>query len=142
MLLTILFGIILIVGIIFVILYNTIDNSELNFGVGLLATLLGGVGLFTTVLLIICVNSTPARLSTRAKLTNTVVELSTTYNILIEKDRTLDVYTAIDSYNSKVSEYKTEVTIHQEYLKNPWINWFVCAEYNNFNVDAVSYIDR
>ena len=67
-------------------------------------------------------------------------ELNSTKQVIetIQDDYARSV--AITQYNTNVREFKEDVLMAQLYLKNPWINWFVCHEYNNFDANAVDYI--
>lgn len=71
-----------------------------------------------------------------------VEELNNTYNTLITlntSDNNL-LRLEIVSYNKEVKEFKESIKQAQINLDNPWISWFVCKEYANFNANAVSYI--
>ena len=47
---------------------------------------------------------------------------------------------AATEYNSKVSEFKTNIRRHKMYLANPWINWFIPRAYKEMDANAVDYL--
>lgn len=65
--------------------------------------------------------------SSRAVLENKIE--SETYTIL-----------EVNSYNESVKEYKIMIQTGQNQYANPWINWLSSPVYNEFSIDAVSYL--
>lgn len=47
---------------------------------------------------------------------------------------------AIRDYNDDVKTFKIKILEEQEGLKNPFINWFYCAQYATLDPNVVDYI--
>ena len=69
-----------------------------------------------------------------------VDSLNATYSVLITNVDNESYKISIQQYNQEIREFKTEIKTNQKWLNNPWTNWFMCKEYKNMDVNAVSYI--
>ena len=106
-----------------------------------------GVNTFIGVIMLLIVgcgallNNTPraheeARIAYNAK----VEELTSTREAIYHMTDDYAKSVSITQYNTLVREFKEDIKIGQERLKNPWINWFNNYAYKDFDVDVVSYI--
>lgn len=96
--------------------------------------------IFVTICIISNVSSTIEK--TRIKYQENVISLNATYNCIINSsldDHSKNV--AIQSYNEDVKKFKKEIEDAQSALNNNWTSWFIPPVYNEFDVNAVSYID-
>ena len=127
-------------GIIAAVICHYTD-SDLFFTLSAIGILVGGIFSAASGIVALIANSSPVCIDSRQRYEQNVKNLSTTYKILMEADDGYAKYTAIQQYNVEVKEFKTNILVKQECLKNPWINWFVCRENNNFDANAVQYIE-
>ena len=100
---------------------------------GVTALIMGFGGIVT--------NSSVAKNDITIKLNERIESINNSRKSL-EKKIESSTYTILEvnSYNDSVREYKTEVAQAQKRLDNIWINWLTCSAYNNFDVNAVSYL--
>lgn len=148
MIITILFVIIAVIGLVlFIIGKKKADNDgwwndsgdRLLIG-GSITGLIALVGALTCVILVAIVNSPNSHYAARIHHDELVTEMAINKEMIenITDDHARSV--AIKDYNAKVRAYKADVLETQHYLKSPWVNWFFNAEYASFSVDDISYI--
>ena len=100
-----------------------------------------GIGLITCSIMCIVANSTTFKENKRISLNETIVEIMNTRYVLEHRAETETVTVLeINTYNEKVRNFKNEIKKNQAMLKDPWVNWFVCPVYNEYDPDVVSYL--
>jgi len=80
-------------------------------------------------------NSTYKQEELRIEYRATVEQLNSTYEILENNFEPI----AVHQYNESVKEFKNDIEQAQYRLSNPWIDWFTCCVYNEFDANAVQY---
>lgn len=117
------------------------ETRDVLFLISLSLCLIGGVFSIICGSISICNNSRYTCITEKIKYEEKVTELNTTYDYLMTyNDETYARYTAIQQYNSEVEEFKTNILKKQATLKDPWVCWFECKEYNNMDANSVKYI--
>ena len=138
MLIILLCLILVIVGVILTIKFT----DEVPGIAGCVVAVFFGVVLLAEVIDCIVANSPTSASTVRIKYTENVAHLTATYNMIMTYDQPdYARYTAIQQYNAEVAEFKSEILGNQRLLKNPWVNWFNCYQWNNCDANAVSYIN-
>lgn len=136
MIIIILFGVLLLVSILFIFIskINYWDDKEF---IGWAGTALFGLALFICGLISLLNNASSQCYKAKAWYEQQVTQLNNTYETL-----TTHAYNpiAIQQYNSEVAEFKGKIIAAQLSLNNPWISWFECKEYKNMSAEAVKYV--
>ena len=139
MILTILFGVLFVAGIVLGIVFW--ERIEAISFIGAFVALCSSIGFICCGVISICNNVPVSHVSARIKYTETVTSLNSTYKLLTQAEDSYAKYTAIQQYNVEVEKFKTDILSTQHQLKNPWLNWMNNYEYNNFDANVVSYIE-
>lgn len=143
MLLTILFILFLIVGIVCIIIHrirgNYYDEDLLDL-IGIISILIGSIGIICCILVIILNNNSFSKSKAKIWYEETVESLTADYDYIntIQDDKARSV--AVVEYNAKVKGFKTEITTNQISLDNLWINWMNCYAFKDMDANAVKYI--
>ena len=143
MLLTILFVLFLIAGIVCIIIhrirggYYEEDTLDL---IGIINILIGSIGIICCVLIIILNNNSLSKSKAKIWYEETVESLTADYDYIntIQDDKARSV--AAVEYNSKVKGFKTEIITNQISLDNLWLNWMKCYAFKDMDANAVKYI--
>ena len=149
MLLILLLILVVIIGIIVLVVFSYLDHKSsvwVDYDPGKFVG--AGISISAGILLVIfgCIaigmNCTSVCARERIAYQEKVESLNHTYTILLNAEETWDRYTAIQQYNDLVRAFKSDIKQEQELLNNPWISWFHCKAYQEFNINAVSYIEN
>jgi hypothetical protein len=141
MILLIIFGALVVLGVILYFIYLK-DEWKEGILVGSLASVL--VGLFG---LMICgcvgiINNASARKTTqRIEYQERINSINNT-RLALERELETSTLTILEvsAYNDSVREFKTELGREQALYKSLWVGLFCCPVCNEFSVDAVSYL--
>ena len=137
MILIIIFGVLVVAGIICTIIYCREDDM-IACVAAIFGDIIGGLGLLVLGIVGIVQNNPVMRMKARQQYEQSVLELNTTYEQLMTyADESTSV--AVVQYNERVREFKTEIIVIKKKLQNPWINLLECCEYANFDENAVKY---
>lgn len=149
MIICIISAVLFVVGVTLSILFDKLDDNasfgddsfKIAFYHMLPLSILGFIGLCCAGFGGLSKNTTLAQTKLSIELTERVESINSSKKSL-EKKIESSTYTVleINDYNNSVRDYKTEVAKAHVTLNNPWINWFECCAYKNFDVDAVSYL--
>ena len=164
----IIFGVLLLIGLVFIILgatgrYSTTDGDEISIAAG---GIVGGTAVLGLVLCgILClmannpayIKSEEYKLSEKVKLFQNNKTLLESYHLVtddngktvftsdftIEMLSTAEYYQAVENYNTEIYEFKTKIKTEQfDRLYNPWINWMVCPacfSVSDETLDSLAY---
>ena len=86
-------------------------------------------------------NSSETCAKVRKECAQTEMVLKMRYEALTKLNDDYLKYVLVTEYNNDVSEYKSKLIEAQNNLANPWVNWFTCHEYNNFNAEEIYYYE-
>ena len=142
MLIIIIFGSLLVIGLILYILDTWIHWwSEIIGILGIVGAILGGVTVFVFGLVMLGQNSQSSAREVQVWYEQEVISLRTTENTIryIEDDYARSI--TIFQYNQSVREFKTKILTKQENLKNPWINWLVTYSWSTLDAEVVNYYE-
>lgn len=150
MIICIISAVLFVVGVTLSILFDKLDDNaslgddtyEIAFYHMLPISIIGFLGLCSVLFGgLLSKNTTLEQTKLSIELTERIESINSSKKSL-EKKIESSTYTIleINDYNNSVREYKTEVAKAHVTLNNPWINWFECCAYKNFDVDAVSYL--
>lgn len=134
------FSILLVIGIVWGVIYEKKYLGEAHLIGSVTIGAIGALGVLVSVIIMIIMNCPTHNQKVRIYCQETINELTTTRQMIREIKDDYARSVAITQYNSKVQEFKTEVATNQNYLNNPFINWYVPHAYNEFSVNAIEYI--
>ena len=102
--------------------------------------ILFGVFAFIAVPVAIVNNSTASRNSAQIWYTESVENLNATRNYILTITDDYAKSAAVTNYNLSVKNFKYTIKNEKAELANPWISWFNCSIYNEFDENIVDYI--
>lgn len=130
---------VLVVGIVCAIVwYYTGDDT---WGIGAVPSgLVGGIFSILCISLVLSVNTPFNKRRTKIELDNRIAEIEADKQLILTLKDDYARSVAITNYNNKVKEFKVEVEKAQYDLNNPFVNWFTCPVYNEYDSSMVDYI--
>jgi len=140
MILVLIFILLLVIGIVWGVIYSNKYLSEFHLVGSVTTGAIGALGVLVSIIVIAVTNCPTHNQKVRIYCQETINELTTTRQMISEIKDDYARSVAITQYNSKVQEFKTEVATNQNYLSNPFTNWYVPYAYNEFSVNDVEYI--
>lgn len=142
MIITLIFIVMLVAGIIIVFLTYNNWEYEVLFGCGIVAAVFGGIGMIVCGSVAIAQNNSLKCNTIYISYKEKATQFNNTYDYIMSyTNPDADRYTAIQQYNSEVATFKSDILERQKCLKNYWVNWFVCRQYASFDANAVKYIE-
>ena len=141
MILTIIAISILALGIIALIAWKVGDYYSDGHLIGSISlSAFGAVGLLIAIVLAAAANNPTKYEMAKNWYEESVTSLKATQVMIgsIKDDYARSV--AIRDYNNDVKTFKIKILENQEGLKNPFINWFYCAQYATLDPNVVDYI--
>ena len=146
MILLIIFGVLFILGMLFIILELSLPvyNPEICKGLlpcGVIFAIIGTIGLLCCGLASLVNQSNFNKIRVRTEYQERITSINNTKSILESQleTNTLTIL-EISEYNNNVREFKTELKTQQAKTKSPWIGCLCCSVCNEFSVDAVNYL--
>ena len=140
MILLIIFGIMLILGIVLLIWALDVD-SEFGFIGSLLLGVPGFIGAIICASLAINANVNLSKNQMRVIYQERISSIQNTRLALENKIESSTITVLeVSAYNESVREYKTNLANAQLRVQSPWIGLFECPVCNEFSVEAVDYL--
>jgi len=100
---------------------------------------IGGVGLFTCLTLLIVNHSTITKIKARNNLDQKIESLNATKTMILQNADSNSII-EITNYNTKVAEYKEEIKTKKAIVNSIWVGWYVCPIYKEYTGNEIEYI--
>lgn len=139
MILTLIFGVITLVAIVFLILGLKVNGDFAGFAV--IGGILGGIPLLFSIVIICCVQNQTRQETIKVMYEQSITQLTSTREYINNLTDDYAKSVAVQQYNIDVSNFKQGIMVEQLKLKNPWISWYHSYAYLKLDANVVSYIE-